>query len=402
MSQEIYLVDSVWQRFLLRLREALGLAPPSGSVALSHELIADPVDQAFMRLYQGFLFTTKSDFSQLVDDLLPEFEEVGIPYLFANNDLETTRKYFRNLRNIWLIYARGGRLGEAEGFIRRVLQSIEIQERRTGIPIHKGPMYYFWGGTALLQGDLDKGFFLMHASYEEDVRVSAKQPTPSTMFVSLHFENLNQAFGPLVTSYSEFLNDFIAKYRFLLPSQLTKEQFRRRFLEANPNIDTVFTFTHTLARVERLRLLPQRALLSGFAGQYELNLLFDLGLVVDSGIKSKYSGQSTTRLHMPQLLEYLASSRGWGLLSGHLSGMVQGQANTQGFDQVLASLLDRKFPLGGWVTNLELESDMAICYLLRNRAAHDPSTSPVVSSRWGEALQSVLNVVFLVAETLYP
>jgi hypothetical protein len=251
-------------------------------------------------------------------------------------------------------------------------------------------------------GHLDKGFLLMHSSYSEDIRTNAPQPTPAAKFVTLHFEDTHQFFGPLVTMLADYLNEFLIPYRPLRPSSITREDFRSRFLDTTSPLDVVFSFTHTLARLHQLQLVSPHTLTTDFAGQYKLNLIFDLVLVVDNAIKQRHPLSATKLLLAPELLGYVASAQGFPLKEGHLTGVLTPDVRSRGFDAVLLDLLDRVYPLPSPPKSPHLESDIGIVYLIRNRAAHDVSTSRAIATRFNDVAQSVFNVLFLVVDNLYP
>jgi hypothetical protein len=365
-----------------------------------YESIEEDLDNAFRLLYTSF-FKDKLDITLLFDNHLPQFEKSGLDYIEKHPDSETTRKYFKNLRVIWREYFRRGRLQDAEFFLRRILHPIILEEPRRNFKFHKGPIYYFWGGTTLLRGELDKGFLLMHAAYNEEIRIKEPQPTPAFKFVSLNFSDRKQYFADLVFLYADYLKDFFTPYCQARRGHFNIDEFRKAFLEANPNPEIVFLFTHTLARIYQLSFVSKHILYSDFAGQYELDLLFNLVLVIENALRIKHPDYKKKTLLFPQLAEHLASSLSWNLKEGHLRGYIKTECVNMGFDNILGKLLDRVFSFKHAVSNKNLESDIAITYLVRNRGAHDVTASRIVVFRFKHLLQSLFNVLFLTAEKMY-
>jgi hypothetical protein len=74
---------------------------------------------------------------------------------------------------------------------------------------------------------------------------------------------------------------------------------KRRFLHAPPDIEIVFLLTYTIARLKKLVEMPEHATNNPFAGQLQINLLFDLTLVIDNSIKSR-SRRGTSFIDAPQ------------------------------------------------------------------------------------------------------
>jgi len=363
------------------------------------ESITPEIDQAFQEFYSAAI-KDHLDTTAIDKTHLPKLEELSIPYLREHSDVETTRKYFKNLRLIWALLHKEERLFECEVFLQRTLKPIIHELEEQGIKIHKGPIYYFWGGTALLQADLDRGFLLMHSAYQEEMRINEPQPTPSFKFVSLNFTDNQQYFGFLVRMFAEHLWKFINRYNWIKKSQYSLGEFQSDFLVSNPSPDIVFSFTYTLARLHQLSLYSSHYLNSGFAGQYKLNLLFDLTLVIENALRVKHPNYGKNDLHFPILVEYLSNSLSWNLKAGHLGGYIKQEAE-KNYDQCLLGLLEREFPFKHPISNRDLECDIGLAYLIRNRGAHDLTSSYVVTLRFDDLLQSIFNVLFLVTQNLY-
>src|SRR5262249_28422854 len=99
---------------------------------------------------------------------------------------------------------------------------------------HKGSPYYFWGMTALLGGDLDKGYCLMHQSVEEDIRTrpSTYRDFPGFLLVSLNYERLEQTFRSWVLAQADLLDRCIKDYSARHGRTFALLDFRRRLLDS--------------------------------------------------------------------------------------------------------------------------------------------------------------------------
>ncbi len=370
------------------------------AINFDYESLTPEIDEAFNDF---FLSSLKSglDISLINKESLPQLERVSLDHIKDHSDFETTRKYFKNLRFIWSVFVNiEGEFQNAEWYLERILRPIQRLEQQIGQQIHKGPIYYFWGGTALLMGEIDKGFLLMHSAYEEEIRIQEPQPTPSYKFISLNYADEKQFFGFLVKDYAEYLSSRFNPYRQAKVTHYDPEEFRKNFLELNPNPDIAFSFTHTLARLKQLSHFDKNYLYSDFAGQYKLNLLFDLALVIENGLRVKHPDYGKTLL-FPILAQYLSEAVSWNLRDNDLKQVVQQELRNIGFDETITKLLQRTFPFQHNISNLELESDLAIVYLIRNRGAHDVTSSKIVTYRFEEVLQSMFNILFLATQTIY-
>ena len=359
----------------------------------------DPeADRAFEQLFRGFFSDPSADFQRLLQEHLPPFEQAMLAYFDRNaqsNPLQD--RFFTNLTTVWKRYFDQGRLTEAKGFWNRIVSTTRSWEDRTGHRVHKGSALYFWAVTAITQGEIDKGFLLMHTALEEDI-LTQNVPlprTPSLMFATLDFSETRQFFYPFVRQMADFLNTFFQPYRDLTGSKLTLEDFRLRFLNHPPSAHAVFSFALSLARLHLLNRLPAYSLSSQFAGQYEIAVLSDLALVVDEAVAFKHP----TQWKFVDLTAFLAASAQLNLSKADLSSA--NAAMDASFDNALTALLDGTYRFPDGNARHRIECDITVCYCIRNHGAHNLASFPAVSSRFHELRQSFLNVVFLTVESLY-
>ncbi|MFB0534490.1 MAG: hypothetical protein ACETWR_05870, partial [Anaerolineae bacterium] len=263
--------------------------------------------------------------------------------------------------------------------------------------IHKGTPFYFWGMAAISRGELDLGYALMHQALEEDIRThNTDHPqTPAFAFAVLDYDNVNQAFRHWPLSLAEFLDGFLTSYCTSLNRTLQLDEFRTRFLVNPPSLDVVFLFAYTLGRFFLLDRGPDYALRSGFAGQLETNLLFDLILVIDATIRAHNPGQRSFSMHAV----FLSGQAKLGLNQQMLQEQVN-QAFESDFEAALTNLLDRGFRFRDGSSPSPIAADLAIAYGLRNYGAHNVSSMPAVWQRFLDMRQSLFNVLFLAVEVL--
>jgi len=139
--------------------------------------------------------------------------------------------------------------------------------------------YYFWGVTCILNGNLEKGFLLMHQALEEDKKThQTKTPkTPAYSFVTLDYENQNQFFIPKVREIAEFLKENLDSYRSSRGGTLTLSGFKSKFLEESTLQEVVFYFIFELFRLKKLlEEINQRLTQNVFSSLLQANTIFYL------------------------------------------------------------------------------------------------------------------------------
>jgi hypothetical protein len=157
----------------------------AGDTIVTHKL-GQPMDDAFDHLYRAF-----EQGRLAVDD---NFKAAALHYFdrFVNSIHAPAAhdEYFNCFTPIWKSLLPGVP-DVAEKVWELAFDPVQQWEQANpGKLIDKGTLCYFWGATALLRGNLDRGYLLIHQSVEEDSRTSGLQipPTPSYALVGLDYE----------------------------------------------------------------------------------------------------------------------------------------------------------------------------------------------------------------------
>lgn len=330
---------------------------------------------------------------------LNEFESKADQF-FTENDgnIPIQDKYFNNFTIIWKRFVKQGNLENAESLWQLALRpALKWESQHQNRFIHKGTPFYFWGMTAILKGDIDRGYILMHRSVQEDVRSSGHQfpGTPAFAFATLNYGKVDQAFREWVLLQAQFLDKMIKTYSDSFNKNLDLETFHSKFLASPPNIDVVFLFAYALARFLRIDKTPNTALSCDFAGQLEMNLLFDIALVIDAAIKAKNTNQWKFIDHAA----FLSRKSGLGLNKKRLVYVNKQFSNN--FDTTLTQVLDGAFTFTDGTTLTAPATSLATAYALRNHGAHSVSSVATIWRRFLEIRQNIFNTLFLAVEFLY-
>jgi hypothetical protein len=349
------------------------------------------MDQAFDRLHAAYFGNAPLPWE--------EFVTAALQYFDTNAGAPTPQDaYFNAFTVIWQSVLDAGRLDHAEHVWKRALEPAQGWEQaHPGQRIHKGTPYYFWAMTALLRGDLDRGYLLMHQAFEEDILTSRQQTpdTPGYAFVSLNYNKVEQAFRPWVVEQAAFFSGLITNYATTNQRALTIEDVKRRFLDTPPSADTVFLLTYTIARLRKIAELPGHVTSNPFAGQLQLNLLFDITLVIDTAIQNK----NQTQWKFIDHAEHLLTAAGHRLTKQQLRD-IHAQFKSS-FDAALQSALDGTFTVQPNATLDRLQCDVALAYGLRNRGAHNLATAVAVRNNFLAVQQALFGVLCATIDYLY-
>jgi hypothetical protein len=352
------------------------------------EALGQPLDGAFDRLHAAHFGNAA----------LPWDEFEAAAHQFFTNNPNDADRYFNNFTVVWRSILETGNYAQAEYLWQQALQpALSWEQAAPNRRLHKGTPYYFWAMTALLRGDIDHGYLLIHQAVDEDIRsTGAPRPdTPGYALVSLNYQRVDQAFRHWVIEQARFLAALLDNYTAIHGRALSIDDAKQRFIDQPPSIETVFLFTYTLARLRKLAELPPHATSNSFAGQLEVNLLFDLTLVIDSAIKAR-NQQRYFIDHAATLL----NAAGAVLTNAQLRD-INTQLNTN-FDTALQAGLDATMTVPPQNTPLNrLQCDVALAYGIRNHGAHSTGAAPTIWNRFPEVQQALFRTLAATIDHLY-
>jgi len=305
-----------------------------------------PLDQAFLDLYAAYFGGQSVNWSGFLGAAEAFFSTLPAKTPKHND-------YFNNFGGIWTSHLNSGRFDEAERIWKMALEPALHWETANGSKIHKGTPYYFWGATAVLHGDLDKGFALMHQALEEDKRTVGSPGylnEPAYAFASLDFQQPNQAFKQWIDQQARFLEDLINKYALVHGGKFALNDFRAKFLVAPPSNEVLFLFTYSLARLKHFCDLPDYIISSEFASMLQINILSNLTVILEDVLESKNPQKFRPQKNpkkKPQKCtfidhaEHLLKAVGQPLGLGEVNGRFE-----KNFESTLLDILSGTFRLG--------------------------------------------------------
>jgi hypothetical protein len=364
------------------------------------------LENQFKTLFQRI---NETDILRIPDDITA-VEPAAHAYFDAHVDDAdpgaATDWFFNHIGTIWewLLRARQYDLSEclwqeAIGIARRWEQ--QNQPRL----LHKGTPFYFWGGTAVLRGNVRKGFLLIHAALVEDKRKHYRQDedpdTPARKFVTLDARTDAQALRDLVKTGTNELEKRLAKYRAVSGSNLQFSDMQSRYATQHDVREIVFIFTMTVFEAITLReSFQQVGAGAEFGAQLAANCLFDLCQVVEESIRVKNPNGHTFKSHADFLSQWFGWPRNYSPLDD-----INKQQNTN-FDATVRALITNTAVAGMPVHRrrppvCSLERDLWLTYVLRNSTAHSLASRVILQKHFNVIYQCVLNTLFAVVDNLY-
>ena len=352
---------------------------------------SNEIDEFFIQMYSSYFGTGLFEWKN--------YQEEISTFLSTTPDRDFIHNlYFNNFSEIWRLLLHSGNVNEAELIWQYALEPIiDFETKNKNREIHKGTAYYIWGMTSLLRGDLDKGFLLMHQAVEEDVKTSKSDipDTPAMAFANLNSQKQDQAFRQWVVHQANFLDQLIKNYSNNYSRNFSLENFRIKLLNDFHNLDITFLLVYTLTKLERINNVPVNALSSRFSSQLLLNLLFDFSVVIEAIIKAKNPSGSSFIKHahfLTNSINQVMSETELGIINQNFK---------INFDVTLASIVNHSFKLSNGFLLTDFQTCIAVTYGIRNKGAHDITSSEIVRNKINEIIQCVINTLFCTVDYLY-
>ncbi|NLI97373.1 hypothetical protein GX441_01790 [bacterium] len=368
--------------------------------------LGQPMNEAFRQLFSSFFSSPVLNFEEFEKATLVFFDSVENDGTLSKLQKASSHdKFFSNFTIMWQWFWNQRRLSDAEYLWELAVKpALDWETKNKNCLIHKGTAFYFWGGTAILNGNLDKGYLLMHQALAEDKRKHSDPTTlpdtPSFVFVTLDYTDPRNTFKEWTLERVKFLEELLNKYQSTYSKHITSEELRSRLLRGHRDISLIILFAYTLARFYNLEKTPPYAQESDFAGQLDTNMLFDIAVIIEALIKTK----SGIRCCFKQQAKYFSDRTSLGFSDRPIDQLRE--VNTyfeNDFDLTLRQLLDAPFRFCDSSTvSIPGGRDLAIAYGIRNHGAHNISSVPAIWERFTDLRQSLFNVLFLCIETLYP
>jgi len=356
------------------------------------EDLGEPMNSQFLRLYESHVSIHGFDLNKFRNEALNFFDQNESNYQVHDG-------FFNNFTIIWQFFLNQKRFKDAEHLWELALSiAYEWENKNQNKRIHKGTPYYFWGVTCILNGDLEKGFLLMHQALEEDKRTDQTNTpkTPVYSFVTLDYEKQDQFFRTKVLEIAEFLGERLDSYCSSREGTLSLSHFKSKFLENSALQEVVFYFIFELFRLKKLLgEVDQRLTQNLFSSLLQANAIFTFCLVIDNVIKQKNPNQWKFSEH----LKFLSSRSSLNLNEQKIGEL--NSAFKKNFSNTLQKLLSSQYQFQDETIPRPIEEDLAITYGFRNFGAHKVEDQPIIYRNFDEISRRILNALFFSVEKLY-
>jgi hypothetical protein len=352
------------------------------------EDLKDEMNQQFINLYSNYYLNQNFNQEEFINKSLVFFNE-------NKNNFEAHDSFFNNFTILTEHFLKEGKLFEVEKIWRFSLDiAYQWEQSNPGERIHKGSPYHFLGVTYLLFKDYMSGFLLIHQALEEDKKTQNKDHpyTPGYYFVILNYDK--SVYGQeLLKNIADYLNLKILEYKKDRSGSLTIDEFKKKFLEQEKNIDIVFSFVYLLFNLNKLETGIRREFIKNdFASLFEVGLILDLCLIIDSVIKAK-----DLKTCFNEHFDFLCKKRLLSVGSNKAANEVNKQFNKTP-EQALRSLLEENFFFSDNTKPTMADGDFLITYGLRNYSAHNIESRKIIYERFFEIVQRILNTLFFTVE----
>lgn len=328
------------------------------------------------------------------------FERTAFDYFQQNRlDFGAHAKFFGHFTPRWHQLCQIGNLTAAEDLWHQVVVIARKWEKMTGDRIHKGTPFYFWGGTALLNGKVDMGFLLIHEALNEDMFGESCGEIPAEMlpawcFVTLESERQEQYWKPLISDLSAFLDKRIFDYNHSCKMILDPSHFKSQFLKNKDSKEVTFFFVYSLWKFKHYLDTARDLDGSPFSTLIQLDAVLNLYVVLEEILKGYYGNDKL----LYRLIEDFSKAHNLGVTECPTGtevkriNLVRERFETDPNDAI-SDWLSYAVP-----DYTPVQIALSVARLLRNAAAHSIRSYPALQGRASNLLQLALNAIFTVIE----
>lgn len=348
----------------------------------------------YVALVESSFYLNRNFLGVFLNHFLPNFENAAIAHFTKFPIIDDLQQPFINsLTPFWKKLIKNQQYAQSQILWENVLSMVERISEHFHHRIHKGAIFYYWGISAILNGELEKGYRLMGEALVEDIKTyKNKDPdTPAYKFVHFDYKDKNQNFCYYLNELRNIWVEYLENYKNENSSKLDDVAIQKRFLLNHPNSECVLLLNYSLARIKQLSSIkntPDNFL----AGILDQNLLFDLTLVIDLSLKPRTGNFG------------LDISNLWKKINPNMCQEKLQQINgavINNFYSGISSLLSRQFTDSDLGKLNSIECDIAITYVIRNHSAHNIDPNLILPIKSYSLIRSIFNVLFFVIDSQY-
>lgn len=263
----------------------------------------------------------------------------------------------------------------------------------------RGRLSIFGGGTALLNGEIDLGFLLIHEAYHEDISAesSGGKPAdtlPAWCLVILKDEEQQQYWRQLVQDLAKFLDTQISIYNRDCDRSMDLSHFKTQFLQMAKFREAAFFFVYSLWKFKHHLDTGQNLTNSPFSVLLQLDAVLNLYVVLEEILKGYYGYEKTLR---PLIVDFSKAHN----LDIHRCPPGEQKPRIQLLEErfkdnanaVISDVLSCCIP-----DYTSVQTALSVSALLRNAAAHSVRSYPALQGQASKLLQTALNAILAVIE----
>ncbi len=355
------------------------------------------VDEWFVKFYKAYFLeniVVLDEFEKIIHKYFDKIEE-------QKNREQLHDDLFNSFITIWNVILSQRNYGLGEWIWEKCVDfSHHWEEMHEGRYIHKGTPFYFWGMTAILRGDMDKGYALMHKALQEDVRRhgSVNPQTPSFAFVIADYKEKNQAFIDWPLIQAKYIEDRINLFNQFYQKNFSLNLFWEKITRSNLEKSIIYQFVLYITKFYDITRKPEYIYKGDFAGQLLLDLLLNLARVVDSIIHQKNPSEQNLFNHILFVNNAIDLNLNQ-LKMEYINQKYKSIPN--GFENTITSIIDNSFRFCDNSPLSDLAKPFAITYGIRNYAAHHIVSSPTIWENYEEIEKNMFFSLFICIDTLY-
>jgi hypothetical protein len=236
------------------------------------------------------------EMNSIADKIFKLIMELDTEDCHYDASIALTNYYFETIWGNCELDIKDGKTKLAEQKMKWACEIVWNQEKSNSYSFHKGTPYFFLGYCYLVNGNLDLAFQMIHNGHIENLIVYPRlsldyRTAPSYLFMTLNVNDSRNYMYDEVLLMKNKIEYFIREHNKKSLNFMTYETIDKKFLQLrDKDFDNIkFFLVYFIMNLINMDLPEERSLNNNdFSNIRKIELMFDLGLIVDKTLAQKY------------------------------------------------------------------------------------------------------------------
>jgi len=334
-------------------------------------------------IHNAFTKGERLQFQTFSNEIFDTIADLDKNYSMYELSIALTNAFFERINDYFNQYFTNGKILDGQAILKIAIEAVQKWEDAHGYMIHKATAYTFLGNTYLVTGNLDLAFTMIHDSLIQDTYTyprlgkDYKKEAPAYLFATLNINNPVSMLYKYVQEMKNKVESIINAHNFACESaisQFSYTTFHNKFLQRGSLEPIVFYFVYTIMTALNLENWDKKLLANNaFSRLRQVDLLFNLSLVVDKTLSDKYTSEFISEgvfSYLKQVEQITDANAGALNKCFNYSNGKPLKISEETIENLIPALLNNTITYRGQNTSYRMRAMLAV-WNVRNFSAHN-------------------------------